>query len=308
MIMGLAGCARPDVVAFGSDGLGVDGGAVGASCSDRPFDLQAVTPTVALPADFVPVAATRCLFSMETAPGDGEWSVRVDQRAEGDLGALISALRQPSVKPGPNTTCTMILRPPLIITLVDAAGTTVTPTAPTSECGDTLPAVVGAVQALAWRDVARTRLSQIRSELEIVTGCPRGYKPVVGLIAADSGGKAPAGGSIFPAAPAALQVCRFGLDPQDAVSVNNVELKTGKLTTAPVLEGPALTQFLAALAAAPGVSGTCTAPQPEFAILYPKGEGAGRSVAVETGGCYRALDPTDHLRQLDAATVALIPA
>jgi hypothetical protein len=170
-----------------------------------------------------------------------------------------------------------------------------------------MPAVVEAIQALPWREVSRTRVNQVRSELEIVTNCPRGYKPVVGLLAAEGGRKPPVAGPAFPATPAALQVCRFALDPDDTISTGTVELKIGKLTTAPVLEGPALAQFLAAVEAAPAVSGRCDAPQPEFAILFPKGEGAGRSIAVETGGCYRALDADDGLVQLDAATVALLP-
>jgi hypothetical protein len=306
--MGLAGCGRPPVVAVGSDGLAVDSGQLGQSCVGNPFDPRENPATVELPAGFVPVAATRCVSTMETVPGDGEWFVRIEQRADGDLSALAAALRQPSGKPGNDTICTMQLRAPVVITLVDAAGTEVTPTAPTTACTDPLPAVVTAIQALSWHEVSRTRVSQVRSQLEIDTNCPNGYKPVVGLLAAEAGRKPPAAGPAFPSTPAALQVCRFALNPSDTISTNNVELKIGKLTTAPVLEGAALTQFLAAIEAAPPVTATCDAPQPEFAVLFPRGEGAGRSIAVETGGCYRALDPDDGLRQLDAATVALLPA
>jgi hypothetical protein len=308
VIVGLTGCARPEIVGFGADSPAVDSGPVGVSCSGDPFNPREQPAPVALPASFVPVAATRCVFTMETVPGDGEWSVRIDQRTEGDLSALAAALREPSGKPGPNTICTLIAYAPIVVTLVDATGAKVTPTAPTTECQAPMPAVVAAIQALPWQDVARTRVSQVRSQLEIDTNCPSGYKPVVGLLAAEAGRKPPAAGPAFPSTPAALQVCRFALSPDDTISTGTVELKIGKLTTAPVLEGPALTQFLAALAAAPPVTATCDAPQPEFAVLFPKGEGAGSSIAVETGGCYRALDPNDGLRQLDAATVALLPA
>jgi len=304
-LLGLSGCARPSALSIGSDSLALDGGQLGQPCAGDPFDPPSAP--VALPAGFVPVAATRCVSTMETVPGDGEWLVRILQRAEGDLNALAAALRQPSGTPG-NEDCTLQLRAPVVVTLVDAAGTEVTPTAPTTACTDPLPAVVDAIKALSWHEVSRTRVSQVRSQLEIDTNCPRGYKPVVGLFAAEGGPKPPAAGPAFPSTPAALQVCRFALNSTDTIRVNNVDLKIGMLTTAPVLEGAALTQFLTALAAAPPVTAQCDAPQPEFAVLFPKGEGAGRSVAVETGGCYRALDPDDSLRQLDAATVALLPA
>ncbi|MEN3305416.1 MAG: hypothetical protein V7603_1618, partial [Micromonosporaceae bacterium] len=258
-----------------------------------------------LPADFVPVSAGRCVFTTVTVTGDGEWQVRDEQQATGGFDALLRALRQPS-RENAGGACPAIGYLPIVITLTDAGGRTVTPAVPHGACGEPLPAAPAAIRALSWHTVKQTKVSRLRSQLELDSGCPGAYKPVIAFEADESIRKSPAVGPLFPGSrPAALQVCRFRLDPADTMSMNGARtLAMGKLATAARLTGAGLTRFLAALDAAPGAR-ACDRPQAPFALLFPVGS-AGPSVTVELAGCYRVDDGDGNLRQLDAGPVAAL--
>lgn len=187
----VAGCARPGSTSWG--GAAINGDAAGLSCEDNP--AQAVPAP--LPAGFVPVAVTRCQFTVKAFPGEGEWTVRIDQRAEGALDDLVRAVQQKS-EPQGRGLCDLVRHP------------------------------------------------------------------------------------VFVGAPAALQICRYALSAE-TIRAETTEFRIGTLVSAPILEGQALTQFLAAASAAPPVGGACDKPQSEFAVLSPRG---GRQwVYVETAGC-----------------------
>jgi hypothetical protein len=53
------------------------------------------------------------------------------------------------------------------------------------------------------------------------------------------------------------------------------------------------------------VTTRCGQPQAPFAVVFVTGE-SGPYLVVELGGCYRADDGNGTLRQLDAATAALL--
>jgi hypothetical protein len=317
-LIAMAGCAPGEV----SSGTGkAQAGADAAQVAAEPAGLgmscdaewgvpeRAGEPSRRpLPAGFVPVSAGRCVFTVETVPGDGEWQVRLEQRATGSLDALTRALRQPSREQAGGVACPAIGYLPIVITLADAAGRTVTPEVPHEVCGAPSAAVVSAITALSWQTVTRTKVHRVRSQMEIDTGCSGAYKPMIAIEGAEAARRSPATGLVFQGTrPPALQVCRFRLDPTEKMDVNGgPPLAMGRLRTAGRLTGAALTRFLDALDAAPG-AGPCGEPQAPFAVLFPV-DGKGTSVSVELGGCYRFDDGNANLRQLDPATVALLGA
>jgi hypothetical protein len=297
---------------FGSGAVDASGdpAGLGISCTDPGFGL-APQPSASgpspqpLPADFVPVSASRCLYSIETVPGDGEWQMREEQRADGGLDALVTALHQPS-EDNAGVTCPAIGTVPVVITLSDAGGRTVVPALPHQACGAPLPSVTAAIRAVPWHQVNRTKVRQTRSQLELDSGCSGRYKPVVALEAAD-GTTRPAGAAPFDPdkPPPALEVCRYRLDPADTLTDSNGSdtFQTGVLTSATSLSGAALSRFVTAVHAAPPVTARCDRPQAPFAVVFAKD---GPYLTVELAGCYRADDGNGTLRQLDATTVALL--
>jgi hypothetical protein len=93
--------------------------------------------------------------------------------------------------------------------------------------------------------------------------------------------------------------------PADPIGMNgSVQLSSGKLASASRLSGVALRRFVAAVNAAPPAAACATREAP-FAVLFPPG-GTGPNLMVELGGCHRMDDGAGNLRQLDAATVALL--
>jgi hypothetical protein len=276
------------------------------SAAPQPDDVPGTGP---LPPDFVPVAVSRCGLKMVTVPGDGEWQVRAEERATGGLDALVRALRQPSEPDDRTITCAAVGYVPIIITLTDQHGAKVTPQIPHDVCHAPLPAVVRAIDQLPWQTVRETRVNRVRSQLEIDSGCPGGYKPMIELEAAigRSGGTGPA----FPGTPpAALEVCRYTLDKNSTSTIRGPDgtgsAAMGTLASASRLTGPAVGRLVHAIDVAPPVIGRCEQPQAPFAVVGPPGEPGGPSLVVELGGCDRALDSSQRLRQLDAATVAIL--
>jgi hypothetical protein len=109
-----------------------------------------------LPADFVPVSAARCLLIDDGAREGTTW-IRAEQVALGGLAALASALRLPS-EPPQGLPCPYPV--PIGVTLTDRRGTSVVPNPPRNFCGQPLPAVSAAIDALPWRTVSRTRVAR----------------------------------------------------------------------------------------------------------------------------------------------------
>jgi hypothetical protein len=197
---------------------------------------------------------------------------------------------------------------PIELTLVDPAGKTVEPSVPTDACGLPSSAVMRALEALSWTIVKQEKVGRLRSQLELDTGCPGQYKPVVALIWSDGGGQAPASlGPLFDGAPpAAMTVCRYKLDTSETIRLTGgTAIAIGALESAGKLTGSNLTRFLTALDGARPVTAVCKQGQSPFAVLMPDG-GRGGSITVELDGCARAADTEGRLRQLDAATVALL--
>jgi len=114
----------------------------------------ASAPRASLPASFVPVAVERCLKGIETVPGKGRWQTATLQRADSDLGALVSALHQPSGTHQPGTACPMLAIIPPQVVLISATGQALVPQLPVSGCGLIKSQVLAALAALPWRVVS----------------------------------------------------------------------------------------------------------------------------------------------------------
>lgn len=292
-----------------------DVGALGVSCAGPGYvppvaGHGASEPTPQpLPADFVPVRAERCEFSSVTVPGDGEWQVRDQQRADSGLDALAAALRQPSQNNATGS-CTLEGMVPVVITLTDAHGRELVPVLPHQACGRPLQAVAEAIQGLPWRSVNRKKVQRTRTQLEIDSGCPGMYKPMIAIKAEEDPIPSSEQASSGPGqAPTALEVCRYRLDPAETISGTDpsVRFKAGVLSSAATLSGAAVTRFLGAVGAAGPVTARCEQPQAPFATVSGKG-GTGPYLVVELGGCYRVDDGNGALRQVDRGTVALLTA
>jgi hypothetical protein len=120
-----------------------------------------------LPASFDAVAVLRCVTSVQTIPGKGEWQVAVLERAEGDLSALTGALHRPPGRMIPGTICPdFVIIPPKIV-LVGADGSMVSPKVPVNGCGHTQQQVTAALAALHWKTVSVRPLFQLKTPQEV---------------------------------------------------------------------------------------------------------------------------------------------
>lgn len=319
LLTAVGGCARgggsSDALSGGGAADAVtDPGGLGVSCTDPGF-APGPGPSASGPGpqslstDFVPVSASRCVLRLATVPGDGEWQMRDEQQADGGLDALVAALRQPS-EDNSKTACPAIGMVPVVITLIDAHGRKVIPALPHQTCGMPLPSVEQAIRELPWRSVSQTKIRQTRSQLEIDSGCSGKYKPVIAIEAAEGSSRSPDAAPFdLSKPPTALEVCRYRLDPADTMSgfSPSVVFQIGVLSGAATLSRAALSRFVMAVHAAPPVTTRCDQPQAPFAVVFVK-DGSGPYLMVELGGCYRADDGNGTLRQLEAATVALLTA
>jgi hypothetical protein len=263
---------------------------------------------VALPGDAVLVSASRCLFESQLIPGEGEWSMRVEQEASGGLEALATALRIPNEPSAPGQACPAIGYVPIIITVTDASGRRIQPKVPETACGAPKAEAVDAIAALQWTTIATSKARQIRSELEVTSGCAGSWKPMIALTAIEGSGNQTMS---VDTSPRPLQVCRFqpDSDPTNIITLNDGRpYRIGVLASASTVDAVAGGRLLEAVASAPHATNACATQEQPFAIVYPS-DGSGPTLTIELGGCHRALiDGENWLRQLDAATVAAVRA
>lgn len=282
---------------------------VGAQCPSGSTDpaitrLAAVTTaspsTVPLPADFTAVAAVRCGVEVETIADDGTWTVALGQRATGNLDALITALRLPSVSPpaGTQIACAAVAMVLPNFALVDAQGRIVRPSLPHDACDSPLPQAVDALNALAWKTETKQKLAQVQTQAEIDTGCPNAYKDVFELPAGASSTPwiAPDGApTVKPAA-----ACEYTVSPTGGSPIGLGEFGHGvKLgSTQQLAIASALTNAGSTPAAA------CTATASKFALLTV----GASDIAVELDGCQRTVYPNLFVAQTPPSVLNALSA
>jgi hypothetical protein len=309
----VAGCARPPTPGVSTPGFGDNAGGASDSLGAAPTGMDCDSDGVIqsdtgpvlgpLPTDSVLISVTRCLFEMQPVSGDGEWLFRIEQKAESGLDGLASALRLPSQTANPNQSCLAIGYVPIILTVTDDKGRQLHPLVPQTACGAPQQAAIDAIIALPWTTVGTTKTRQVRSELEVSSGCSGSFKPVIPLVAAEGSGTQT---STVDTSAGPLRVCRYELDPDPAnvISLSNgTPYRGGRLVSASTLDAAASKELLTAIAAAPRVTGSCAQAEYPFAVLQPA-SGGGPWITIERGGCNRMLlDAENYLRQLDADMV-----
>ena len=278
-------------------------------CDSDGSMLATPPPITPLPADAVLVSATRCQFPQQRVLGDGEWLMRIEQKATSGLDALAAAVRLPSEQKGAGQACPAIANPPvgnppIVITVTDTAGRQIHPAIPHAACGEPLKATTDVIASLPWTQVSMSKVRQTRSELELLSGCPGSRKPVIALTAAEGSGT-----QIVAAVPTvgASRVCRYEPDPDpaDVISLDNgTAYRMGKLASWYLMDPGRSAELMGAVGIAPKATGTCARPEAPFAVLDLV-DNFRPWVTVERGGCYRAVvDGENYVRQLDAALVS----
>ena len=115
---------------------------------------QNVVHSKTLPASFVPVAVIRCVTAYQMIPGKGQWLTATLERADQNLGTLVTALRRPNQTRPPGTFCSdLVVLPPQFV-LVDKNGQTIWPALPVTGCGLPQREVLGALAALPWQKIS----------------------------------------------------------------------------------------------------------------------------------------------------------
>jgi hypothetical protein len=252
---------------------------------------------VPVPARFVVVAAIQCIQSDQVVPGRGLWQFELWQVAEHGLAQLTAALRRPSATLPPVLACAEPgISVPLFV-LLGSDGRMLYPKLPTEECGNPQRQVVAAVRALHWVTVAARRGQQVETQAGLGSGCPAGWKDVIGLADGSAHGRplhpSPSG-RVFSPRPPSLRVCvyRDRSGPLDTFLVGG-----GRIS------GAAETTLLTGIAAG-RTSATCPQPHTMFAVLLPRMNS--QPAYIEIGGCQRVLRPDNRIGQASPAALVII--
>jgi hypothetical protein len=242
-----------------------------------PFAVGTKPATRADLEKFHAVAAFSCTESQRTFAGEGEWTVETRQATADGIAALVSAFDQPDRSQPPsgapsNFACAGVAYG-LMLTLVDADGHLLVPTAPTDVCGEPLQSVVRAVDRLHWQTIGTRRLQQVATPEALAAGCIMHVKDMPVIDGQSSIGTSRGGPVLTTRPDASLDVCvyRTGTDPTVGTFTRGVQLDdvdSARLRSALTGAGP---------------THSCI-DQPDFATVTARGGG---TVYLELGGCWR---------------------
>jgi len=269
---------------------------------DNPEKQQGLLP---LPANFVPTQAFECYQDIRSYAGDGTWQVLLGRRLNGDLSALVSALRRPDVPlhqaPSASSSgvahgCTDDLVIPPTLVLYDATGKAVRARVPVDGCDKPQTGVSTALNQLAVTTVQVLKLQQTQTQSRVdsgkqaaALGCSSGqFKDL--LIYSDTG-KVSLGGPITWSGPVSL--CLYRDDPKDPTVGDFVNGR--KLSAADEATVRAATDL-------PGSAKPCTAKHTEFLEVFDHGN----YTTIEVGGCSRVQRPNDGLGAANPTAIAAL--
>jgi hypothetical protein len=181
-----AGCGAVHATAAGDPAgqSGASAGASGHATAPRPTPVPTVTggavagqsgcvgwpahpARVTMPELFVPVAAERCVTSIQKIAGKGQWEIATLEKATSDLTPLIAALRHPPVTHTPDTFCPALAMLPPEIVLISASGQELIPLLPVTGCGLVQSAVLAAVAALPWQPVTVRLIAPVPTAVQV---------------------------------------------------------------------------------------------------------------------------------------------
>lgn len=141
----------------------VTGGSVAPgqpACTGWP----AHAPHVRMPALFAPVAAERCVTSIQTIAGKGQWETATLEKATTDLAPLTAALRHRAVSRTPGMCPQLAMLPPQIV-VISESGQELIPLLPVGGCGLVQSAVLAAIAALPWHPVSVTLVGPVTAKV-----------------------------------------------------------------------------------------------------------------------------------------------
>ncbi|HEU4674645.1 MAG TPA: hypothetical protein VFS29_01545 [Motilibacteraceae bacterium] len=226
-----------------------------------------------LPADARVVGALLCWQDSRVLPGGGEWRVRVQVRADGELARQLDrALHEPDA-PAHDGTCPAFayLPPDLQVDLAD--GTTARPALPRDACALPRPHVAAVLDRLrADPGATVVPLTEQRTAAAVRAGCAERWKDVLtGPFHPDGAGP--------PLPPL----------PADAtVGVCVYEQRDGALAL--VRSGRTTARAVGPLAVTARPATPCPAAVLGAVGLHLGALGAASFLLVETGGCGRVVD------------------
>jgi hypothetical protein len=294
------------ILAVTACGAGLAGGPGGGSTSAPAGPAAVNCPTAPklpegtagepIPAGFRPAWVLRCSQALRPVPGDGTWHFRIEERADTDAAALLTALRRPDEQtPAGTTLCTAIGFGVPYFALVDASGTVVHPRVPRGRCQRPQRQALEALKALPFRETAATRLNQERSQKSIDTGCGQMWTDgLTGDVLAHT--RPAASRRTWQKTPDALRICLW----------RSRTSGLPELVSARTVTGADLAALLTRLDHLPAAR-PCATRHQRFAVLEYIRRGWNDSAAyAEVDGCRRILRPDHTLGHLDPATTKLL--
>ncbi len=300
----LVGCGTETVAGPGADGRLISTRIDPVGCPD-PAALQGGMPPDGslgpVAADFTPTAVLMCTIEYRDFPGEGQWSVLVEQRADSGLDSFVAELRKPSDATGRGPCAAYGVVTPWFA-LIDSGGHAVRVALPTDECGRPRQSVLDALRSLPFTTVHEQRIAQVTSAAAQAAGCAMAWKDILAFEVEEGTARPAAALPVFAPAPSSLKVCVYSVDPQQAEQPAVGTFRSGANVT-----GASLAAVLTGLEAT-GPAGACAEKHPAFAVLLAGGAAGGPVAYAEMGGCERILTEGHELRQATPALTAALTA
>jgi|GEM_PF-2931507 len=108
-------------------------------------------------------AVVKCETATRTYPGAGTFTVQLAEVADTGLADFLTELRRPSDPRGPNVVCPLFRIATPWFALIDNHGAVLRVALPTTQCGQSRAAVIAALNALPFREVAAVRIARVSS-------------------------------------------------------------------------------------------------------------------------------------------------
>ena len=131
--------------------------------------------------DLHAIAAVLCTESQQNYPGDGEWETMTKEATSTGVDAMVSAFKRADAAPTKSACAADLIVGPTVV-LVEADGQYVIPEYPRDDCGQPQVTAIKTVESAPWRYVSTAKMSQVRSQLSVATGCSMGWKNTLRLI------------------------------------------------------------------------------------------------------------------------------
>ncbi|HEY8728411.1 MAG TPA: hypothetical protein VIL94_02435 [Acidothermaceae bacterium] len=106
-------------------------------------------------------AVVKCETVTRTYPGAGTFTVQLAEVADTGLADFLTELRRPSDPRGPNVVCPLFRIATPWFALIEDHGAVLRVALPTTQCGQSRAAVIAALNALPFHEVAAVRIARV---------------------------------------------------------------------------------------------------------------------------------------------------